>query len=105
MTGPEFQQLLSAAELAGDAPTIDLHGLSAGSSVHELDAFLHRSYVRGERVVEIIHGRGSGTLMAAVRETLGEHPLVDYFSPASDPSRIGGSTFAVLTERKKPVTT
>lgn len=92
----EFDSLISQAEMAKDAPTIDLHGMSRDNARHELDAFLHREFASGTRVVEIVHGRGEGSLMQEVQRLLREHELVLYSRASFEPSAVGGITYVVL---------
>lgn len=85
--------------MSGDAAQIDLHGMDAASARHELDTFLHQSFMRGDEVVEIIHGRGEGLLMEAVRKSLSSHELVEDFRPGHETGQIGGVTYAVLAKK------
>ena len=48
------------------ATTIDLHGKTALEAIEALDAFIDAALLAGHPEVRVIHGRGSGTLKAAV---------------------------------------
>jgi DNA mismatch repair protein MutS2 len=102
LTASELESAAWAAELGG-APEIDLHGLSTDMALAELDDFLHREIMKGERVIKIIHGRGRGKLRDVTREWLTNQKqdgLVLYFRDANDPGQVGGTTLAVLEKIK-----
>ena len=98
--GGAFEHAIFAAEL-GDAPSIDLHGLDRIDAIREMDAFIARESARGSEAVEIIHGRGSGTLRDAVRTHLASHPLVALNRDASHPGKQGGVIYAALYDARK----
>lgn len=85
-----------AAEI-GEAPQIDLHGESADAALSQLDAFIHHELMRGSEAVKIIHGRGTGTLRAAILAWLQRHPtLIAAHRDASSPAQQGGMTVVAL---------
>ena len=55
---------------------LDLRGQTADEALHHLDHYLDNAYLAGLPWVRIIHGKGTGTLRAAVRQALQGHPLV-----------------------------
>ncbi len=81
MGASEYRALLFAAELGG-VPELDLHGLDRFQAEHDVDAFLHDTSHTGERVVAIIHGRGTGILREVVHRVLSRHETVEYFEDA-----------------------
>lgn len=90
-----------AAEL-GDAPTIDLHGMSINLAITELETFLHQELMRSTHVIKIVHGLGSGALEKAVRAWLSEQKqlgLVPFFRAAETSA---GVTYAVLEQLNSP---
>ena len=84
-----------AAEISGNAPSIDLHGSDTQSAMHELDVFLHSVYAHGDDVAEVIHGRGAGILREAVRSFLSSMSIVEYYRGGTNP----GVTYVVLKRR------
>lgn len=84
------------AELSGNAPSIDLHGLDTQSGTHEIDLFLHASFAHGDEVVKIIHGRGTGKMRDAVHAFLAKQTIVETFRDAMNPSEVSGVTYVVL---------
>jgi len=84
------------AELSGNAPSVDLHGLDTQSGVHELDLFLHSSFMHGDEVVKIIHGRGSGKMREVVHTFLATQELVEMFRDAQNQVEVLGATYVVL---------
>lgn len=55
-----------AAEFGG-TPELDLHDVrDLSSGIYELDYFLNAQFMRRQRAVKIIHGRGTGAMRNAV---------------------------------------
>lgn len=67
---------------------LDLRGQRREDAVLELDRYLNDAYLAGLGQVRVVHGKGSGTVRQAVRETLDRHPLVEEYEPA--PPQDGG---------------
>lgn len=88
------------AELSGNAPSVDLHGLDTEAGVHDLDLFLHSAFMRGEEVVKVIHGRGTGKMREAVHMFLSTQELVEMFRDGHGPAEISGVTYVVLRKRE-----
>ncbi len=84
-----------AAEVSGNASSIDLHGYDTQSAIHELDVFLHSVYAHGDDIAEIIHGRGTGKLQEAVQAFLSTMSIVENYRGGSNP----GVTYVVLKRR------
>ena len=76
-------------------PESDLHGRRWDQAQEAAEALLQRSFVRGERVLRLIHGKGDGRLRDALHRWLGAHALVAGFREAT----AGGSTLVVLHHR------
>lgn len=72
----------------------DVRGRRVVAALAEVERYLDDAY-RGDRsLVRIIHGRGTGALREAIRDWLGEHPLVSDFAPA-DPANGGDGATVV----------
>jgi len=94
----EYETRVFAAEI-GDAPTVDLHGLTVDLAMHRLDEFIHHELMLGTDVIKIIHGRGGGWLRESVQRQLNElkqKGLVAYFRGAQNPALHNAVTFAAL---------
>ncbi|MFC1954285.1 Smr/MutS family protein [Chloroflexota bacterium] len=79
---------------------LDLHGMRVDEAIPSLISFINDSYKARERVVWIIHGKGTGVLREEVRQYLNNNSLVEFFTPA-DKYHGGeeGATQVVFKER------
>jgi DNA mismatch repair protein MutS2 len=68
-----------AAEEAAVSRELNIIGLRVDDALPELERFLNQVSPEGIGEVRIIHGKGTGALMRAVREYLADHPLVRDF--------------------------
>jgi DNA mismatch repair protein MutS2 len=62
-----------------EAPTqleLNIIGLRVDDALPELERFLNHASLEGMAEIRIVHGKGTGVLMKAVREELSRHPLV-----------------------------
>ncbi len=75
---------------------LDLRGARAEEALEVLDRYLNDAAVAGNDRVRIVHGKGTGALRAAVRETLARHPLVQEQTPASAAEGGDGATIVRL---------
>ena len=75
---------------------IDIRGMRAEPSLQIMENFLDEALKNGLSKVFIVHGKGTGALRKAVRESLEGHPLVNSFG--SEPDALGedGATYVVL---------
>lgn len=55
---------------------LDIRGYTVDEGLYELDSFIDRAIMSGNKVVTIIHGKGTGALKEAVRNRLRRHPSV-----------------------------
>ena len=62
---------------------VHLRGMLVDEALLKLEKYLDDAYLAGLSSVYVIHGKGTGTLRAAVREFLSEHPYVASFRPAT----------------------
>ena len=69
----------SQDEKAGPGSEIYLRRLPVEEALFRLDRYLDEAFVAGLITVRVVHGKGTGTLRAAVREALSAHPLVKGF--------------------------
>ncbi len=84
-----------AAEF-GACVQIDLHGQTVDLAIREVDQYLNKQFLAGERAVKIIHGRGTGVLRKAVHQHLASIPFVEAFRDSLNPSETLGVTVVVL---------
>jgi DNA mismatch repair protein MutS2 len=75
---------------------LDLRGARAEEALAELDRYLNHAAVAGYDRVRVVHGKGTGALRNAVRETLATHPLVREHSPAAANEGGDGATIVRL---------
>jgi DNA mismatch repair protein MutS2 len=73
---------------------LDLRGARAEEALAELDRYLNNAAVAGYDRVRVIHGKGTGALRNAVRETLAGHPLVR--EQATAPQSEGGDGATIV---------
>jgi len=78
---------------------LDMRGWRAADVGERLDRYLNDAYLAGLPWVRIIHGKGTGALRQAVRDTLKDHKLVASFSSASAIEGGEGVTIVRLQER------
>ncbi len=80
---------LSVAAAEGPQRELKLIGMDAQSAREELERYLDRAWTSGLSSVRIVHGHGTGTLRAMVRDTCRNHPAVSGFR--HPPQHRGGS--------------
>src|SRR5690606_12120001 len=84
----------AAGRGADDAPSrggserCDLRGLRVDEALVELGRALDRAALASRARLEVVHGVGTGALLAAVRAHLADSPYVERFGPA--PLEAGG---------------
>lgn len=97
-TQNEFESAVSIAEMGG-CPETDLHGRDVVEAEMETERFLAEAYRRGDHVVKVIHGRGTGKLQDAMRRLLSRHPLVAYARGSHNPNEQGAVMYAVIAKK------
>ena len=55
---------------------LDIRGYTVDEGLYEVDSFIDRALMNGNKVITIIHGKGTGALKEAVRNHLKRHPMV-----------------------------
>jgi len=80
----------------GGSERLDLHGLRVAEALERLTVSLDRALRRGCDRLEIVHGRGSGALRAAVRAYLADSPYANAFAPGTPEEGGDGVTVVSL---------
>jgi DNA mismatch repair protein MutS2 len=75
---------------------LDLRGQRADDALDQLERYLDAAYLAGLPFVRIIHGKGTGKLRQAVRESLGPNPHVRSFESGGVSEGGDGVTVAKL---------
>ncbi|AJE04250.1 endonuclease MutS2 [Geobacter pickeringii] len=78
------------------ARELKLIGLRVDDALGRLEPFLNHASLEGYREVRIVHGKGTGALMRAVREYLDGHPLVLEFRPGEPFEGGEGATVVMM---------
>ena len=73
---------------------IKVIGLRVEEAIPLVDKAIDEAFLAGLKEMEVIHGAGTGRLRQAIRDHLGEHPLVRGFLPGG-PGR-GGNGVTVV---------
>jgi DNA mismatch repair protein MutS2 len=97
------ERMAAAAEARPEAPRLadrrlDVRGLRVDELLREVERFLDRLYAEGEKDCLVLHGRGTGALKQALRETLGASPYVGSFRPGD--LQEGGDAVTVIVFRR-----
>lgn len=74
------QKIPSGRTRGGGRSSIDLHGMTREQALRAVEQFLSDAVLDGLEEVQIIHGRGTGTLKAAVHQYLERCSIVSHFS-------------------------
>ncbi|MFH1538763.1 MAG: Smr/MutS family protein, partial [bacterium] len=77
---------------------IDLHGLRVKEALEVLEKKIETLHLAGADRLRVVHGIGTGALMKAVQEYLGEHVLVKRFEPGMVSEGGIGVTVAYLSD-------
>ena len=76
-------------------PEVDLHGQRVDEALSLAERLLQASFVSGQRVISLIHGKGEGRLRDALHRWLGTHRLAARWRETA----AGGATLVALVER------
>lgn len=88
-------EMLSAA-MPISSNTVDLRGQRVHIGLDTVDRYLDSASLRGEKIVFIIHGHGTGAMRTAVREHLSTSTYVDHFQPGGRGQGDNGVTVVAL---------
>jgi DNA mismatch repair protein MutS2 len=86
----------AAGEEEPSPAELKLLGMRVEGALTRLEKFLNHASLEGLREVRIIHGIGTGALLAAVREHLEGHPLVGEYRPGEQYEGGNGATIVTL---------
>jgi len=83
---------------SADSPGLELHlrGLTVDEALPAVDEYINQAAIAGLPWVRIVHGKGSGALRKAIRDTLKGHPLVKQYASAGDNEGGDGATVVTL---------
>src|SRR5207248_5003160 len=88
---------VALASSRGDVPLqLDLRGLRRDEALERLETYLEDASLGGLPEARIVHGKGTGAIRQAVRDTLRRSQYVARFSPEPDSSGGDGATQAWL---------
>ena len=85
-----------AVSIADPGSRIEVRGQTLDEALPTVERFLDQAFRAGLSRVEVVHGKGTGTLREAVRQLLGSHPLVGRYTPASQEEGGEGVTIVHL---------
>ena len=74
-----------------DSNTLDLRGFRVDEAIAEIDRFLDRRLLKGDKTVFLLHGHGTGALKSAIRAWLGKSRT---WRPLDDSE--GGDAFTLV---------
>ncbi len=89
-------QLIHLAQISGDAPVLDLHGMRLQEAEYEVDHFLNSMFVQGESMVRIVYGKGGEVLSGRIPEVVKKHKLVRYSKSSPGDFDTGAAMYALL---------
>lgn len=78
---------------------ISLLGEDVETGLHLLDKKLHECFLKGIKILLVVHGHGTGRLRSAVRDFLAKHPLIERFQAASPAEGGNGATLVFLHKK------
>ena len=91
------QTLPLQSTLRTPSNTLDCRGMRVEEAIHALDFYLDQMLQRGGEVAYVLHGHGTGALKKALRDWVGDQPIVESWRPASDAE--GGDAFTQIRLR------
>jgi DNA mismatch repair protein MutS2 len=87
------QQPVAVASPRGDVPyQLDLRGLRRDEALERLEQYLEDASLAGLPSARIVHGKGTGAIRQAVRDTLRQSRYVTRFEPEPDAQGGDGAT-------------
>ena len=95
--GPD-EGAISISAAPSPGVRLDLRGCTVEEALQQLDRHLDAAWRAGLPWVHIIHGKGTGALRRAVRDFVGDHPLVSTYEAGGDKEGGAGVTIAKLVQ-------
>ncbi len=90
---PERLATITVASPRGEVPfQLDLRGMRRDEALERLEQYLEDASLMGLPEARIVHGKGTGAIRQAVRDTLRSSPHVARFAPEPDSSGGDGAT-------------
>ena len=90
---PERLPSVAVASPRGEVPyQLDLRGLRRDEALERLEQYLEDASLVGMSEARIVHGKGTGAIRQAVRETLRRSQYVSRFAPEPDAGGGDGAT-------------
>ena len=80
---PKFETKVKSGKAQNISPEIDLRGQLVDEALGNVDKYLDDAYLSGLKKVTLIHGKGTGALMNAIRAYLKTNPHVKYSRPGT----------------------
>lgn len=96
---PELRRDSLSENIFVSKEKIFLLGEDVETGLHLLDKKLHECFVKGTRILLVVHGHGTGRLRSAVRDFLAKHPLIERFEVASPAEGGNGATLVFLHKK------
>jgi DNA mismatch repair protein MutS2 len=90
---PERQPTIALVSPRGEVPyQLDLRGMRRDEALERLEQYLEDASLIGLSEARIVHGKGTGAIRQAVRDTLRSSSYVARFASETDPSGGDGAT-------------
>lgn len=76
-SGTVSQRGVESRATRKSALELDIRGYTVDEGLYELDSFIDNAIMSGNKIITIIHGKGTGALKTAVRNHLRKHPMIE----------------------------
>lgn len=76
-SGSVSQKGVESRATRKSAIELDIRGYTVDEGLYELDSFIDNAIMSGNKIITIIHGKGTGALKTAVRNHLRKHPMIE----------------------------
>lgn len=98
MEDATFDTLIETAQGHPSTPELDLHGEHLQNAQYKIETFLDKQFRKGEKVVKIVTGVGSGVLAGQIPDIIEASPHVLFIRIARTGFEGGSAVYAVLNE-------